>query len=63
VTSFKLRNATNIASKKVKVILYVNHQEKNIVEDFVIPADGYAEIDIPWIAVKGKNEINIVVTE
>jgi hypothetical protein len=39
----------------------VNNEEKNKVEDIIIPAGGYADIKMPWIAVKGKNEIEIVV--
>jgi len=39
----------------------VNNEEKNKVEDITIPAGGYADIKIPWIAIKGKNEIEIVV--
>jgi hypothetical protein len=41
--------------------LYVNGKEKNKVENITIPAGGYADIKMPWIAVKGKNEVNIVV--
>ena len=60
-TSFKLENRGKAASDRVTVILYVNGEEKNKVEDITIPGGGYAEIEIPWIAVKGKNEINIVI--
>ena len=60
VTSFKLRNNGNAAAK-VSVILYLNGEEKNKVEDITIPSGGYADIEIPWIAVKGKNDIDIVV--
>ena len=57
---FVLENKGNISSN-VSVILYVNGKEKNKVGDITIPADSYADIIMPWIAVNGKNEINIVV--
>ena len=60
-TSLKLKNNGNIESKKVTVSLLVNNEQKNKVEDIIIPAGGYADIRIPWIAVKGKNEVDIVV--
>jgi len=60
-TSFRLTNKGNVSASNISVILYVNGEEKNKVEDITIPRGGYAEIEIPWIAVKGKNEVNIVV--
>jgi hypothetical protein len=60
-TSFRLRNEGNVSASNINVILYVNGKEKNKVEDITIPRGGYAEIEIPWIAVKGKNKVNIVV--
>ena len=60
-TSFKLRNEGNAAASNVRVVLYVNGKEKNKVEDITIPRGAYADIEIPWVAVKGKNEVNIEV--
>jgi len=60
-SSFKLENKGNASASNVSVALYVNNEEKNKVEDITIPAGGYADIKIPWIAIKGKNEIEIVV--
>jgi uncharacterized membrane protein len=60
-TSFRLENRGNVSASNINVILYVNGEEKNKVEDITIPRGGYAEVEIPWIAVKGKNEVNIVV--
>ena len=60
-TSFKLENKGNVSADNVTVILYVNGKEKNKVEDITIPSGGYADIKMPLIAVKGKNDINIVV--
>jgi len=61
ISSFKLENKGNASATDVSVVLYVNNEEKNKVEDITIPAGGYADIKMPWIAVKGKNEIEIVV--
>ena len=60
-TSFKLFNRGNVSADKASIILYVNGEEKNKVEDITIPRGGHADISIPWIAVKGKNEVYIVV--
>jgi hypothetical protein len=60
-TSFKVENKGNASSNNIDIILYINGKEKNKVGDITIPAGGYADIEMPWIAVKGKNEINIVV--
>ena len=43
------------------IFFYLNGKEKNKLENVIIPAKGFAEIKIPWIAVKGKNEISITV--
>ena len=61
-TSLKLRNNGYIQAKNVKVSLYINGEEKNKVEDVVIPAGGYADITLPWIAEKGKNDLQIIVS-
>ena len=61
ITSFILYNNGNISTDKLIVSLFINGEEKNKVGDIIIPAEGFAEIKIPWIAVKGKNELNIVV--
>lgn len=60
-TSFKLTNRGNVSAENVTVILFVNGKEKNRVENINIPRGGFADIEIPWIAGKGKNEVNIVV--
>ncbi|RKY94387.1 MAG: hypothetical protein DRQ06_05290, partial [Candidatus Hydrothermota bacterium] len=60
-TSFRLVNRGNTAAENVTIVLYVNGKEKNRVENITIPRGGYADIEIPWIAEKGKNEVNIVV--
>jgi uncharacterized membrane protein len=60
-TSFRVRNNGKVSANKVNIILSVNGEEKNKVEDITIPRGGYAEIEIPWIAVKGKNHLDIVI--
>jgi len=61
-TSFKLRNNGYIQAKNVKISLFINGEQKNKVEDVVIPAGGYADITLPWIAGKGKQELHLVVS-
>jgi len=60
-TSFKVENKGNVSANNITVVLLVNGEEKNKVEDITIPRGGYAELEIPWIAVKGKNDVDIVV--
>ena len=61
IKSFFILENNGNTSSNVNVILYVNGKEKNKVGDIIIPAGSYADISMPWIAVNGKNEINIVV--
>jgi hypothetical protein len=61
LTSFILRNEGNVSTETLDLMFYLNGEEKNKVVDLIIPAEGFAEIKIPWISVKGKNEITIVV--
>ena len=60
-TSFRVENRGKVSANNISVILYLNGKEKNKVDDITIPRGGYADIEMPWIAEKGKNEINIVV--
>jgi len=60
-TSFKLFNKGNVSAERLAIFLYVNGKQKNKVEDVTIPVGGHADIVIPWIAEKGKNEIEIIV--
>ncbi len=60
-TSFKLFNKGKVSADNLTIVLYVNGEEKNKVEEVTIPIGGYADIEIPWIAEKGKNEIKIIV--
>lgn len=62
ITSFKLENKGNITARNINVILFINGEEKNKVE-VTIPPEGYADIRIPWIAEKGKNDLHLKVLE
>ncbi len=62
ISSFKLKNKGNVAARNVKVYLYINGKEKNKVE-VSIPGGGYADIKMPWLAEKGKNDLHIKVEE
>jgi len=62
ITSFKLENKGSISAKNVLAVLYINGKEKNKVE-VTIPGGGYADIKIPWIALKGKNKLHIKAIE
>lgn len=60
-TSFKIWNHGNISTGKISILFFVNGEEKNKVEDIIIPAGGHADIEIPWVAEAGKNQVYIVV--
>jgi len=60
-TSFKVWNHGNVSTDKISIIFFVNGKEKNKIEDVIIPRGGYADIEVPWIADSGKNEVYIVV--
>ena len=62
ITSFILENKGHISARNVKVVLFINGKQKNKVE-VTIPRGGYAEIKIPWIALKGKNELQLKAIE
>jgi hypothetical protein len=62
ITSFNLTNNGTIPARNVKVLLYLNGKQKNNVE-LTLPAGNIADIQIPWIAEKGKNKVRIRVKE
>jgi len=61
-TSCSISNNGTISARNVKVFFYLNGKQKNIVE-VAIPAGSTADLQIPWIAVKGKNNVRIRVKE
>ncbi len=63
ITSFKVHNKGNLTARNVTIFLYINGKQKNKVEDITIPPGAYAEIRMPWIAVKGKNELELKIAE
>jgi hypothetical protein len=62
ITSFSLSNNGTVTARNVKVFFYLNGKQKNMVE-LTIPAGNIADIQIPWIAEKGKNQLRIRVKE
>jgi len=62
VTSFNLSNDGTIAARNVKIFFYLNGKQKNKVEVTLL-AGNIADIQIPWIAEKGKNQVRIRVKE
>jgi len=62
VTSFRVENKGSISARNAKIILYINGRQKNKVE-VTIPSGGFADIKMPWIAVKGKNKLLIKTVE
>ncbi len=62
ITSFNLSNNGTIAARSITVFFYLNGKQKNKVE-LSLPAANIADIQIPWIAEKGKNKVRIRVKE
>jgi len=62
ITSFTLTNNGTIPARNVKVFFYLNGKQKNKVEVTLL-AGNIADIQIPWIAEKGKNQVRIRVKE
>lgn len=60
-TSVRVNNNGNIKAKGISVKLFINNKEKNKVQELIIPAGGYADITLPWIAEKGKNDLRLLV--
>jgi len=61
-TSLKVHNTGNTQARNISIKLFINNKEKNKVEELIIPAGGYADITLPWIAEKGKNDLRIIVS-
>ncbi len=61
-TSFSLSNNGTISARNVTVFFYLNGKQKNKVE-LTLPVANIADIQIPWIAEKGKNKVRIRVKE
>jgi uncharacterized membrane protein len=61
-TSFSIMNNGTVTARNVKVFFYLNGKQKNTVE-VTIPAGNVADIQMPWIAEKGKNQVRIRLKE
>jgi uncharacterized membrane protein len=61
-TSCSISNNGTVSARDVKVFFYLNGKQKNMVE-VTIPAGSIADLQIPWIAVKGKNQVRIRLKE
>ena len=63
VTTFcNISNNGTVSANNLKVFFYLNGKQKNMVE-VTIPAGSIADLEIPWIAVKGKNKVRIRLKE
>jgi len=51
-----------VTARNVKVFFYLNGKQKNTVV-VTIPAGNVADIQMPWIAEKGKNQVRIRLKE
>ena len=58
-TKFILRNDGTVMAKNVRVSLRVNGEEVNSANIDEIPPGSYAEVEMPWIAYLGRNDIAI----
>ena len=62
ITSYNLSNIGSLTARDVKVYFYLNGKRKNMIQ-LTLPAGNIADIQMPWIAEKGKNRIRIRVKE
>jgi hypothetical protein len=62
VTSFSISNKGTISARNITVFLYINGKQKNKI-NATIPAGAVADVQMPWIAVKGKNKVRIRLKE
>jgi hypothetical protein len=61
-TSCSISNNGTVSARNVKVFFYLNGKQKNMVE-VTIPTGSIADLQIPWMAVKGKNQVRIRLKE
>jgi hypothetical protein len=62
VTSFSISNKGTIVARDVTVFFYLNGKQKNKVT-VTIPAGAVADVQMPWIALKGRNKVRIRLKE
>jgi hypothetical protein len=61
-TSFSISNNGTFSARNMKVFFYLNGKQKHMVE-VTIPTGSIADLQIPWMAVKGKNQVRIRLKE
>jgi uncharacterized membrane protein len=61
-TSCSISNNGTVSARNVKVFFYLNGKQKNMVE-VTIPTGSIADLQIPWMAVKDKNQVRIRLKE
>jgi len=61
-TSCSISNKGTVSANNLKVFFYLNGKQKNMVE-VTIPTGSIADLELPWIAVKGKNKVRIRLKE
>ncbi len=62
ITTCHVHNKGTLAARNVQITLLINGKEKNSITTS-IPAGGYAEVQLPWIAGKGRNHLHIKAVE
>jgi hypothetical protein len=62
ITSCIVENKGSISARNIEVVLLINRKQKNKVQ-VTIPPGGFADIKIPWIALKGKNDVELKIKE
>lgn len=62
VTSFSISNKGTITARNTIVFFYLNGKQKNKIAA-TIPAGAVADVQMPWISMKGKNKVRIRLKE
>lgn len=62
ITSCIVENKGTISARNIEVVLLINRKQKNKVQ-VTIPPEGFADIKLPWIALKGKNDVELKIKE
>ncbi|MBN1280347.1 MAG: hypothetical protein JXA00_01720 [Candidatus Thermoplasmatota archaeon] len=62
ISSFSVSNKGSVSARNVTVFFYLNGKQHHKLT-VTIPAGSIADIQVPWIAVKGKNKVRIRLKE
>jgi hypothetical protein len=60
LTTFTIANEGKVSAPKATVLFYLNRKKIASI-DCTIPAGGAADVQVPWIATKGKNTVKVQV--